>query len=136
MGGVAATLIVTVPADVFTHGAQKAGRTENGTGVSPGQLLRWACEAKLMPAVLDTKGHVLDLGRSKRFHTEAQRIALIIAQKTCQHPACDTAGAFCHVHHTNPWSEGGGTNTRDAVLLCPFHHHQTHAQRIDYPLRT
>ncbi len=136
MGGLAATLIVSVQADVFTHGAQKAGHTENGTGVSPGQLLRWACEAKLMPAVLDTKGHVLDLGRSKRFHTEAQRIALIVAQKTCQHPACDTAGAFCHVHHTKAWSAGGGTNTRDAVLLCPFHHHQAHGQGIDYPLRT
>ena len=64
MGGLAATLVVTVPADVFTQGAQKAGHTENGTGLSPGQLLRWACEAKLMPAVLDTEGHVLDLGRS------------------------------------------------------------------------
>ncbi len=89
-----------------------------------------------MPAVLDKAGHVLDLGSSHRFHTEPQRIALIIEQKQCQHPSCDVPGAFCHVHHTRSWSTGGGTNTRDAVLLCPFHHHQAHTHGIDYPIRT
>jgi hypothetical protein len=135
-GGMAATVVVTVEADVFTHGTAKAGTTTNGVRVSPGQLLRWACEAGVMPAVLDKTGHVLDLGRRHRLHTPAQRLALIIEQKTCQHPACDIPGAFCHVHHTEPWSRGGETNTRDAVLLCPFHHHQAHAQDIDYPIRT
>ncbi|CAN5242860.1 hypothetical protein BH09ACT12_BH09ACT12_32780 [soil metagenome] len=136
MGGMAAVIIVTAEAEVFTRGAHKAGRTDTGVKVSRGQLLRWACMAKMMPAILDTEGHVLDLGRSRRFHTEAQRIALIIEQKICQHPTCDIPGAFCHVHHTTPWSEGGETNTHDAVLLCPFHHHQAHAQGIDYPIRT
>ncbi len=140
MAGMAATIIVTADADVFTDdhtgAAQKPGRTQDGTGVSPGQLLRLACEAKVMPAVLDKAGHVLDLGRSHRFHTEPQRIALIIEQKQCQHPSCDVPGAFCHVHHTKAWSTGGGTNTRDAVLLCPFHHHQAHTHGIDYPIRT
>jgi hypothetical protein len=135
-GGMAATVVVTVEADVFTHGTAKGGTTTNGVRVSPGQLLRWACEAGVMPAVLDKTGHVLDLGRRHRLHTPAQRLALIVEQKQCQHPACDIAGAFCHVHHTEPWSKGGQTNTRDAVLLCPFHHHQAHARDIDYPLRT
>ena len=120
----AATVVVTVDAGVFTQGAAKAGTTEGGVRVSPGQLLRWACEAGLVPAVLDTGGHVLDLGRTRRFHTTAQRLAIVLEQKTCQHPACDVAGA------------GGPTNTTDAVLLCPFHHHQAHAQHLDYPLRT
>jgi hypothetical protein len=135
-GGMAATVVVTVDADVFTHGTPKPGTTTNGVRVSPGQLIRWACEAGVMPAVLDTTGHVLDLGRRHRLHTPAQRLALIIEQQQCQHPACDIPGSFCHVHHTTPWSKDGETNTRDAVLLCPFHHHQAHTQDIDYPLRT
>jgi len=89
-----------------------------------------------MPAVLDKTGHVLDLGRSHRFHTPAQRLAIILEQKTCQHPSCEVPGAFCHVHHTTPWSKGGTTNTTDAVLLCPYHHHQSHTDNIDYPIRT
>ena len=134
MGGLAATVVITAGAEVVTEGAQRAGRTEGGVGVSPGQLIRLACEAKVLPAVLDTGGHVL--GRGQRFHNAPQRLALIIEQQRCQHPACETAGAFCHVHHTTAWTDGGGTSTREAVLLCPFHHHQAHTQRIDYPMRT
>ena len=136
MSGLAATIIITTEADALTAGAQKAGVTDTGTKVSPGQLLRLACEAKIIAAVLDKDAHVLDLGRGRRLHSPAQRLALIVEQKTCQHPACDVTGAYCHVHHTNPWSAGGETNTRDAVLLCPFHHHQTHATGQTYPLRT
>lgn len=142
MGGMAATIVVSVEADVFTQGASKPGRADTGVSVSPGELLRWACMSRVMPAVLDKDGHVLDLGRSHRLHTSAQRLALIIEQKTCRHPTCHTLGAFCHVHHTTPWGRGGETNTSQAVLLCPFHHHQIHADntdntdRIDYPLRT
>jgi cell division protein FtsB len=135
-GGLAATVVITAEAETFTHGAQTAGHTDNGTGVSPGQLIRLACEAKVFPAVMDKGGHVLDLGRGTRFHTPAQRLALLVEQQYCQHPSCDTPGAFCHVHHTKPWSDGGGTNTLDAVLLCPFHHHQAHATGQTYPIRT
>ena len=135
-GGLAATVVITAPVETFTQGAQKAGHTDTGTGVSPGQLIRLACEAKVFPAVLDAGGHVLDLGRGQRFHTAPQRLALLVEQKTCQHPSCDVAGAFCHVHHTTTWSTGGETNTRDAVLLCPFHHHQAHATGQTYPIRT
>ena len=135
-GGIAATIVVTTDADVLTHDVTKAGTTDTGAKVSPGQLLRLACEAKIIPAVLDKGGHVLDLGRTHRFHNAAQRLALIIEQKACQHPTCDTAGALCHVHHTTAWKNGGSTNTRDAVLLCPFHHHQTHATGQTYPMRT
>jgi len=135
-GGLAATVVITAPVETFTHGAQKAGHTETGTGVSPGQLIRLACEAKLFPAALEHGGHVLDLGRSTRFHTAPQRLALIIEQKQCQATGCDTPGAFCHVHHTTAWSDGGHTNTRQAVLLCPFHHHQAHTTGQTYPMRT
>ncbi|WP_300402049.1 HNH endonuclease signature motif containing protein, partial [Nocardioides sp.] len=135
-GGLAATVVISAPAETFTEGAERTGHTESGTGVSPGQLIRLACEAKVFPAVLDKGGHVLDLGRGQRFHNAAQRLALLVEQQHCQHPACDVAGAFCHVHHTTPWSDGGHTNTRDAVLLCPFHHHQAHATGQTYPMRT
>ena len=135
-GGLAATVVITAEAETFTQGAEKAGHTDKETGVSPGQLIRLACEARVFPAVMDTGGHVLDLGRGTRFHTPAQRLALLVEQQHCQHPSCDIPGAFCHVHHTQAWSQGGGTNTRDAVLLCPFHHHQAHATGQTYPIRT
>ena len=135
MGGMSATVVVTADHGILA-GLHKAAHLDTGVAVSPGQLRRWACEARLFPAVLDTDDHVLSLGRSARFHTEAQRLALIVEQKTCQHPACDVAGAFCHVHHIIAWHKGGPTDTIRAVLLCPFHHHQTHATGATYPMRT
>ena len=135
LGGLTASIVVTAD-HVTLSGAHKAAHLDTGVAISPGQLRRWACEARLYPAILDTKSHVLDLGRSTRLHTEAQRLALIVEQKTCQHPGCDVLGAFCHVHHTDPWSHGGPTDTTRAALLCPFHHHQAHATGATYPLRT
>ncbi len=135
LGGLTASVIVTVDHETLL-GKHKVAHLDTGVAISPGQLRRWACEAGLYPAVLDTKSHVLDLGRRTRLHTEAQRLALIVEQKTCQHPGCDVLGAFCHVHHTDPWGHGGPTDTELAALLCPFHHHQVHATGATYPLRT
>ena len=134
LGGLTASIVVTADHETLT-GAHKAAHLDTGVAISPGQLRRWACEARLYPAVLDSKSHVLDLGRSTRLHTEAQRLALIVEQKTCQHPGCEVLGAFCHVHHTDPWSHGGPTDTDRAALLCPFHHHQAHATGATYPMR-
>ena len=135
LGGLTASVIVTADHEILL-GKHKAAHLDTGVAISPGQLRRWACEARLYPAILDTNSHVLDLGRSTRLHTEAQRLALIVEQKTCQHPACDVLGAFCHVHHLDPWAHGGPTNTKLAALLCPFHHHQAHATGATYPMRT
>ena len=135
LGGLTASVVVTADHETLL-GKYKAAHLDTGVAISPGQLRRWACEARLYPAVLDSKSHVLDLGRSTRLHTQAQRLALIVEQKTCQHPGCDVLGAFCHVHHLDPWGLGGPTNTTLAALLCPFHHHQAHATGATYPLRT
>ncbi len=76
MGGINATIIVTVDVDVL-QGAHQAAHLDTGHAISPGQLRRWACEAKILPAVMDGQSHVLDLGRSKRFHTAAQRTGAV-----------------------------------------------------------
>jgi hypothetical protein len=29
-------------------------------------------------------------------------------------------------HDGKPWSQGGRTDLRDGILLCPWHHHRVH----------
>ncbi|WP_137292944.1 HNH endonuclease signature motif containing protein [Nocardioides dongxiaopingii] len=135
MGGVNATVVVTMTLDAL-HGGLAAAHLDTGAALAPDQARRLACEAGIIPAVLGGQGQVLDLGRRRRFHSPAQRLAITLEQRHCQHPACTTPAAYCHTHHAVPWSEGGRTDTRDAVLLCPFHHHQTHATGDTHPLRT
>src|SRR5690606_28054980 len=75
-GGVAATLVVTVDEQTLRGETDRAGITEFGTSVSAGQLRELACNAAILPAVMNGQSHVLDQGRAKRHHTAAQRIAL------------------------------------------------------------
>lgn len=135
MGGLAATVIVTMTLDTLT-GGDRAAWLDTGDQVSPGQARRWACEAGIMPTVLDGESHVLDLGRLRRFHSPAQRMAVTIEQRHCQRTGCTVAAAFCHVHHRTRWADGGHTTVGDAELLCPFHHHEVHASGDTHPTRT
>jgi len=133
-GGVNATVVVTMTLETL-RGGLAAAALDSGEEISAGQARRLACEAGLVPAVLGTGSVVLDLGRRTRLHTAAQRLALTIIQKHCQHPTCDVPAARCHVHHVLGWARGDPTDLAHAQLLCPRHHHLAHRQ-IDTPLRT
>jgi hypothetical protein len=84
-----------------------------------------ACEAGIIPAVLDGDSKVLDLGETKRFHDGSQRIVFTIEQAGCSSLGCDWPPGMCQIHHPKPWSQGGGTN-RDGIMLCPRHHTLAH----------
>ncbi|WP_205472680.1 HNH endonuclease signature motif containing protein [Nocardioides sp. SYSU D00038] len=124
-GGVNATVVVTIPLAVL-EGRLAACELDTGTRISPGAARRLACEAGLIPAVLDGQSQVLDLGRTRRLFTTPQRIALGIQQKTCRSEGCDRPASTCEAHHKTRWTDGGNTDLRDGVLLCPSHHQCAH----------
>ena len=62
---------------------------------------RLACEADIIPVVLDGEGVVLDEGWAKRLATAEQRIALEAMQSTCSHPDCTVTIDDCRIHHRN-----------------------------------
>ena len=126
-GGVNATVVVTMTLDALLGGLT-AANLDTGESISAGQARRLACEAGIIPAVLGGKSQVLDLGRTRRFHTRAQRIAKTIEQRGCTAEGCDWPPGLCHLHHPIPWSRGGGTNN-DGLLLCPRHHAHAHDSR-------
>ncbi|WP_205473318.1 HNH endonuclease signature motif containing protein [Nocardioides sp. SYSU D00038] len=124
-GGVNATVVVTIPLAVL-EGRLAACELDTGTRISPGAARRLACEAGLIPAVLDARSQVLDLGRTRRLFTTPQRIALGLQQKTCRSEGCDRPASTCEAHHKTRWTDGGRTDLRDGVLLCPSHHQRAH----------
>ena len=124
-GGVAADVVVTVDLDTLISGLGSA-RLDTGNVISPTMARMWACEAQIIPMVMGGKSEVLDCGRGRRFHTRAQRRVKIVEQGGCTTEGCDYPPGLCHVHHEIPWGQGGGTNTKDARLLCPKHHHRAH----------
>jgi hypothetical protein len=132
IGGLSATVVVIGDYDLLT-GTVRAATLETGHRISHTEFLRLACAAGVIPSWMNADGECLALGRTHRFHTPAQRLAAIVEQRTCLRPGCDVPGYLCHLHHRDPWSEGGGTDLRTTELLCPFHHHQTHAAGDHHP---
>ncbi|GEP35133.1 HNH endonuclease [Nocardioides szechwanensis] len=130
-GGVSATVVVTMTLETLMGGL-KAAQLDTGTMISPGLARRLACEAGIIPVVLGGRSEVLDVGRRRRFHTKAQRIAMAVRDKGCAAMGCERPTSACHAHHLTPWSQGGGTSVKDGVLLCPRHH--TLAHHDDYEL--
>ncbi|HEX4687427.1 MAG TPA: DUF222 domain-containing protein [Nocardioides sp.] len=125
-GGTTTSVVVTLDVDTLLSGVGAAGLSTGGR-ISAAEARRLACGAGILPAVLDGDGEVLDLGRSRRLFSPAQRKAMAIRDRTCRAEGCDIPAAWCEAHHASaPWSGGGRTDLKDGLLLCPFHHHRAH----------
>ncbi len=124
-GGDATSVVVTIDHDALRTGLGLA-TTSTGEVITAGEARRLACTAGILPAVLDGTSRVLDLGRTQRLFTPAQRKALAIRDRHCRTDGCDIPAAWCEAHHETPWSQGGTTDLDNALLLCSFHHHRAH----------
>jgi hypothetical protein len=126
-GGDATTVMVTMTLDQLRSELGTAGLiSSDDLRISPGEVRRLACTAGILPAVLGTKSEVLDLGRTSRLFSRAQRKALRIQHRRCRARGCTVPAAWCEAHHLKAWVLGGATDLADGVLLCPFHHHRAH----------
>ncbi|TQJ58176.1 uncharacterized protein DUF222 [Arthrobacter sp. SLBN-83] len=110
--------------------------TSTGTGafmftgpVAATTLRKTACDADIIPALLGTRGEILDLGRKTRLFTPAQRLALTARDQGCAFPNCTIPAPWCEAHHITYWSHGGPTTTNNGVLLCSHHHHLIHKEQ-------
>ena len=87
-----------------------------------------ACAAGVIPAVLGRKSQVLDLGRRSRYASPAQRLAKLIEQDgVCAIEHCDRPASWADAHHwKRRWVDGGRTDLRDLIMICPRHHTLAH----------
>jgi hypothetical protein len=129
-GGAAATVVVTLDLDTLRTGLGAAS-LDTGGRISAGEARRLACTSGLVPAVLGTGSAPLDLGRTTRLHTPAQRTAMAIRDHGCTAHGCDRPPGWCQAHHDTPWSHGGTTTLETGRLLCPRHHQLAHDTRYD-----
>ena len=99
----------------------------NGQSVPVETIRRIACEAGILPIVLDGKGQALDVGRERRLATKAQRLALRAMYPTCgMDPDCDVPFDRCEIHHVDLWGHGGRTDLARMIPGCDQHHHLVH----------
>jgi hypothetical protein len=126
-GGDATTVMVTMTLDQLRRELATAEViSSDDLRMSAGGLRRLACNAGIIPVVLGGKSEVLDLGRTGRLFSRAQRKALRIRDRRCRARGCTIPATWCEAHHLKPWALGGSTDLDDGVLLCSFHHHRAH----------
>lgn len=105
------------------------GGLTTGDLVTPETVRRWACDATIIPTVLNSCGEVVDLGRAERFFTPAQIKRLWLRDRHCTYPGCDAPAAWTDAHHLIHWADGGPTDLTNAALLCERHHTTVHTHR-------
>ena len=132
-GGCGATVVVTMTLDQLMPRLDEAGVCTLDTGgrISAAEARRLACTAGIIPMVLGGRGQVLDVGRRRRLHTEAMRLAMAVRDGGCTAQGCEAPPGLCHAHHDQPWSRGGGTGVATGRLLCPHHHRRVHDPAYD-----
>lgn len=128
------------PADVVIHvplatlldtpGSERFGEYSDGSPVPVETVRRHACDANVIPVVLDSEGMPLDVGRGRRLATRSQRHALRAMYRTCAVGDCSTSFDRCDVHHTLEWAQHRGpTDLEHLIPLCSYHHHRVHEGR-------
>jgi len=118
-------VVVTVKASELLGTASTMARLDSGLALEREGARRLACDAQLLPVVLDATGEVMALGRATRVWSVAQRRAAWIRDEgRCVFPKCRRPPA--DLHHLVWWSEGGRTDLDNAAWLCAFHHWLVH----------
>ncbi|MCY4257157.1 MAG: DUF222 domain-containing protein [bacterium] len=119
----ATTIILTADYDAITGQLTTAGLID-GTPIGIDEIRRLACEAEIIPMIFNSQAQPLYMGRTRRKHTKAQKLALYKRDKRCT--SCGIRASSCEVHHIVPWEHGGTTDISNLTLLCPTCHRQTH----------
>ncbi len=122
------TIVAHIDLVTLTGGRHDTTLCEADSGVPlPVDIVRrMACDADIIPVVLNGDGVVLDEGRAKRLATFEQRIALEAMQATCSHPDCTVSIDDCRIHHLTPFAAGGTTDLSNLAPVCEPHHHLVH----------
>ncbi|WP_309504837.1 MULTISPECIES: HNH endonuclease signature motif containing protein [Nocardioides] len=125
LGGLTATLVVTITEDSLLGRVERAGLLDTGDRISPGAARRLLCEAGVVPVVLGGDSVPIDVGRERRFHPKYQRIAITVRDQGCRAEGCDRKLGL-HTHHGTRWVDGGKTTVDQGIALCPWHHARIH----------
>jgi hypothetical protein len=117
---------VVVHADLtFLAGAEGSAELDVMGPVSREVARRLACDAKVLVSADGADGRSLNLGRTRRDPSDAQRVEIRRRDKGCRFPGCSHT-EFTDVHHVRHWVDGGPTDIENLVELCDQHHRCVH----------
>lgn len=105
--------------------AQRLCELDDGTVVSPTQMLEQALIGHCRRLVYGADGVILDYGRTVRLFRGALREAICARDRTCDHDGCEIPARHCEIDHIVAWDDGGETGHRNGRARCSFHHRRS-----------
>jgi hypothetical protein len=103
------------------------GRPGDDLGDQSGLAARLQTAMDRLPPILGgAPSQPLDVGRSSRVITPAQRSALAVRDGGCVFPDCARPLGWCEGHHLISWLDGGPTDLANLALVCRAHHRAIH----------
>jgi hypothetical protein len=118
--------VTTTLETLLQRAGAPAGDLELSLPLSAVSVERLACDSNVTRILLGADSQVIDVGRSKRVISAAQRRALSVRDKGCRWPGCDRPASYTSGHHLVHWAKGGSTDMDNVVLLCLRHHWLVH----------
>ena len=100
--------------------------TGDGMPVPPETIRRLLCNGRITPVILGEDGVPINVGRTQRTATRAQRRVLRTMYRHCAYHGCDVAFDRCEIHHVDWFEHGGATDLSNMLPLCSRHHHLVH----------
>jgi hypothetical protein len=122
MGGAHPTVLVVIDKNNLETGHGVAHVDGEAEPITAKAAKRIAETGGYQDVERDAFGQILNLGRTKRFATVAQRRALAVRDKGCIIPGCPIPDRWTEVHHIVPDRDDGPTDILNLTLLCWFHH--------------
>jgi hypothetical protein len=122
-------VLLCVGVDDLEQGTGHATTSDRQVVVPIGEAQAACCDSLLRRCVLNGDGEVLDLGRSQRLFSGAQRKAIKARDARCRFGRCTNA-VTVQVHHLAEWdADHGPTDLANGALLCAAHHRLLHTRR-------
>jgi hypothetical protein len=125
--------LATMRADLAHRGGQAGvvpatldNGDPGGLDVSPLAAQTLACDAEIIPMLVDDDGRVLDVGTTTYPFPPRIRRAIEHRDRHCTFPGCGALPSWCDAHHLIRFPDGP-TAEANGALLCGRHHRYVHA---------
>lgn len=103
-------------------GSERLCETDDGTIVSPTQMIEQAVLGHVRKLVYEAPGVLLDYGRSQRLFAGALRQAIQARDRECAHTGCEIPARRCEIDHVVEWQDDGVTAHHNGRARCSYHH--------------
>jgi hypothetical protein len=103
-------------------GVERLCELDDGTVISPTQMIEQALAGHVRRLVFESPGVILDYGRKQRLFTGALRQAVCARDRVCDHAGCEIPARHCEIDHVQDWDHGGHTSHHNGKARCSYHH--------------